>query len=178
MTITIRQEHPNDYIETENVVKKAFDQAEMSDGNEHQLVEKIRKCEAFVPELSLIAVDNEPNTIVGHVILSKIKIKDEEEECDSLALAPVSVMPDYQKQGIGKSLCRQVIVQAKELGFNSVVVLGDPGYYSKFNFEKASNYNIRAPFEVPDEAFMVLELKDDALKNVSGVVEYSQPFYE
>ena len=72
----------------------------------------------------------------------------------------------------------QALKEAKKLEFNSVVVLGHPDYYPKFDFKKASIWEIKAPFEVPDEAFMAIELREDALQNVSGVVEYPSPFFE
>lgn len=176
MEIVIRQEHPNDYIETQNVVKKAFADVEMSSYDEHELVERLRKSDAFVPELSLVAVDQEQNAIIGHIILTKIKIKGHHGEVDSLALAPVSVLPGYQKRGIGSQLCLEALRVAKAHGFESVFVLGHPAYYPRFGFEKASDFDIQPPFDVPDEVFMALELKEDALSNVSGVIEYSSAF--
>lgn len=68
--------------------------------------------------------------------------------------------------------------KAKELGYNSVVVLGHPDYYPKFGFKKASLWGIKAPFEVPDNVFMALELRENALNRVSGVVEYPSIFFE
>ncbi len=95
----------------------------------------------------------------------------------SLALAPVSVLPEYQNKGIGKDLIHKALEQAKELGHQSIVVLGHPEYYPKFGFEKASQWGIEASFEVPDEAFMAIELYKNSLENVSGIVEYSSVFF-
>lgn len=72
----------------------------------------------------------------------------------------------------------EALKKAKELEYNSVVVLGHPEYYPKFGFEKASLWGIKAPFEVPEEAFMALELQENALYNISGVVEYPSAFFE
>lgn len=178
MKIIIRQEQPEDYIETENVVKSAFANEEHSDHDEHNLVSRIRKSNAFIPELSLVAVDQENNQIVGHILLSKIKIKNENEIVESLALAPLSVLPEYQNKGIGQSLVHEALRKAKELGHDSVVVLGHPEYYPKFGFKKASLWGIQAPFEVPEEAFMLIELREHALENVKGIVEYPSVFFE
>ncbi len=86
--VTIRQEQKNDYRKTEEVVKEAFLKEEFSDETEHELVKRIRECDAFVPELSIVAVDED---IVGHVMLSKITIEQGGTSVESLALAPVSV---------------------------------------------------------------------------------------
>lgn len=67
---------------------------------------------------------------------------------------------------------------AKDLGYSSVVVLGHPGYYPKFGFRKASVWGLQAPFDVPDEVFMAMELREKALEGVSGVIEYSRVFVE
>lgn len=179
MTITIREERAEDYKVTEQVVKSAFANMEFSDQREHELVARIRKdSEAFIPELSLVAIHQDHNEIVGHILLSKIKINQESQSTESLALAPVSVLPEYQGKGIGRMLILEALQKAKELGYRSVVVLGHPDYYPKFGFQKASLWGIQAPFEVSDEVFMATELKKDALENVSGVVEYSRAFFE
>ncbi|MGE6365244.1 GNAT family N-acetyltransferase [Bacillus paramycoides] len=173
MNITIRQEQKNDYSKTEEVVKQAFLNEEFSDKTEHELVSRIRECDAFIPEVSIVAVDEE---IVGHIMLSKITIEQDGATVDSLALAPVSVAPSHQKKGIGGKLIAAAIEKAKELGYGSVVVLGHQDYYPKFGFKKASDWNIKAPFEVPDEVFMAMELRENALQGVEGVVQYSEAF--
>ncbi len=177
MKLTIRQEQIEDYEITEQVVKWAFENAEQSDKREHHLVARLRKSDAFVPQLSLVAV-KEDGQIVGHILLSEIKIINEEKAMTSLALAPVSVLPSEQNKGIGKLLIEQALKEAETLGYSSVVVLGHPGYYPKFGFTKASLWKIKAPFEVPDEAFMALALQEKALDQVSGVVEYPEVFFE
>lgn len=173
--VTIRQEQQSDYKKTEEVVQKAFLKEEFSDKTEHELVSRIRKCEAFIPELSIVAVNEE---IVGHILLSKIKIEQGATSVESLALAPVSVARGYQKKGIGGKLIGAALEKAKELGYGSVVVLGHPEYYPKFGFKKASEWNIKAPFEVHEEVFMVVELRENALEGVEGIVQYSSAFAE
>ncbi|EJR65425.1 hypothetical protein IIO_01609 [Bacillus cereus VD115] len=173
--VTIRQEQKNDYRKTEELVQQAFLNEEFSDKTEHELVKRIRECDAFVPELSIVAVNEE---IVGHIMLSKITIEQDGASVDSLALAPVSVSPSYQKKGIGGKLIASALEKAKELGYGSVVVLGHSEYYPKFGFKKASEWNIKAPFEVPDEVFMVMELRENTLQGVEGVVHYSSAFAE
>ncbi|MBY6053073.1 GNAT family N-acetyltransferase [Cytobacillus firmus] len=177
MDILIRQELPADYNSTEEMVKEAFLHEEYSDKTEHFLVKRLRNSDAFISELSLVAL-NPAKEVVGHILLTKIKISDGERAEDSLALAPVSVRPGYQGKGIGSQLIRTALNKAKEAGYQSVIVLGHKDYYPKFGFKPASLWNIQAPFEVPDEVFMALELTENALKNTAGVVHYSKAFSE
>ncbi len=179
MNLKIRQEQIGDYDLTEIIVKNAFANEELSDKKEHLLVSRIRKSKGFIPKLSLVAADEDDHKILGHILLSKIKIrKDDNESIESLALAPVSVLPEYQNKGIGGLLITKALKEAKELGYSSVIVLGHPEYYPKFGFKTASFWGIKAPFEVPDEVFMAIELKENALTNASGVVEYPSVFLE
>ncbi|WP_276607960.1 N-acetyltransferase [Bacillus sp. BHET2] len=141
---------------------------------ESELIAGIRQTDAFIPELSLVA--EWEGEIAGHVLFSHISIEDETESFPSLALAPVAVHPDHQLKGIGSNLIREGINRAKKLGHSSVVVLGHPEYYPTFGFIPAEQKGIVAPFEVPSEAFMVLELVPNALDLVKGKVKYSDPF--
>ncbi|MDQ1914844.1 N-acetyltransferase [Paenibacillus sp. GD4] len=177
MNFFIRQEMPDDYEQTEIVVESAFAAAQHSDGNEHKLVSRLRKSDSFIPELSLVAVHKETGQVAGHILLSKISINVGNQAVESLALAPLSVLPAYQNKGVGKQLIQEALAEAKRLGYHSVVVLGHSAYYPRFGFKKASIWGIKAPFEVPDEVFMAIELHEAALAQVSGVVEYPSVFF-
>lgn len=131
---------------------------------------------SFIPELSLVA-EMEGN-IVGHLLLTKIKIRDGDEQWNSLALAPVSVLPEFQGKGIGGMLIEYAHHKARELGYESVVVVGHEKYYPKFGYQRADKFGIRAPFDVPPENCMVVELSEKSLARVHGVVEYAKEFYE
>ena len=172
----IREELVKDYEEVEKVIEESFKTAEFSDNEEHNLVKRLRKSDEFIKELSLVSEDN--NRIIGHILLTKALIRDTNKITKTLALAPLSVLPEYQKCGIGKGLMNKAIEVARKLGYKSIVVLGHENYYPKFGFKKASMYGVKAPFEVPDEAYMILELIPNALNGVSGVVEYSKAFFE
>ena len=169
--LIIRQETKDDFNEIFDLNRIAFGQ-----DNEAKLVDALRNNPAvFVPELSIVAVDN--NKIVGHILLTKINIKHNKENLnESLALAPMAVRPEWQKRGIGGQLIRQGLKVAEELGFKSVIVLGHEHYYPKFGFEPADKWNIKAPFEVPSHVFMAIELVKDGLKNISGTVIYPKEF--
>ncbi|MEW9096102.1 MAG: N-acetyltransferase [Clostridiaceae bacterium] len=175
MNIIIRQETERDYKISEHIIEKAFEDADYSDHKEQFLVERLRKSDVFVPELSLVAeLDGE---IVGHIMLTKLLIKNDEEEYESLALAPVSVLPQHRNKSIGSKLIIESLKIAKELQFKSVIVLGHDEYYPRFGFKPADIWDIKPPFDVPKESFMALELEGGSLVNVSGVVVYPKEFF-
>ena len=176
MNINIRQEKESDYKKKEAVVEKSFKNAEHTDHKEHFLVSKLRKSNVFIPELSLVAEVNEK--IIGHIMFTKLQIDNGKNKYESLALAPVSILPEYQNKGIGSSLVMEGLRIAKKAGFKSVIVLGHDKYYPRFGFKPASNFGIKAPFDVPDIAFMALELYGKALNDVTGTVIYGKEFLE
>ncbi len=142
MIINLRQESESDFTAVFDLIQKAFLNAEYSDNNEHFLVDKLRKSEAFIPELSIVAECD--NQLVGHIILSKIRIKNEDKSYPSLALAPVSVLPDFQGKGIGGKLILHSHEIAKDLGYKSVVLLGHDKYYPRFGYDRAEKYGCRS----------------------------------
>ena len=167
--LIIRQENLGDYNEVYNVIKEVFQNAEHSDGNEQDLVVELRKSKSFIPELSLVAVEDD--RIVGHILFTKAYVQDVE----VLALAPLSVLPDYQNKGIGLSLIATGHDIARKLGYEYSVVLGHPKYYPKAGYIPASKYGIKAPFEVEDESFMAINLAGGQHK-LNGVIEYDKAF--
>lgn len=176
MDIIIRQENLVDIPQVQDLVEKAFKNAEYTDGSEHLLVEKLRRSKSFIPQLSLVA-SGVKNEITGHILFTPIQILREDGSFQqSLALAPVSVSPTYQNKGIGGLLINRGHDIAKELGFKSVILLGHPTYYPKFGYKPASLWNIKAPIDVPDEAFMAIELYPNSLCNASGRVKYPNEF--
>ena len=90
----------------------------------------------------------------------------------------MAVIPAFQKQGVGSELIKKGMAKVKELGFDSIIVLGHKDYYPKFGFERASKWNIKCPFEVPEEAFMAITLTEKAFEGKSGTVKYSDEFME
>ena len=169
MSITLRVETTNDYKEITKVNDLAFGKK-----SEGILIENLRKNSAFIKELSIVA--EKDNIIVGHILFFPILIESGNDSYKSISLAPMAVHPDFQKQGIGGKLIRYGLEKCKEKGFKSVVVLGHPEYYPKFGFMKASTWGIRPPIDVPDEAFMAIELVNGGLKGVSGVVKFPNEY--
>lgn len=170
MDIQIRPETVADQQSIYRLIELAFGQS-----NESRLVDLFRKDDCFIPELSLVALMNEQ--IIGHIIFTKIVIKGEEgRETASLALAPMAVLPEHQKSGVGGKLIRAGLAAAKKIGHQSVIVMGHKDYYPKFGFVPAERWEIGTHYEVPSEYFMAMELLPGALSNAKGIVEYSAPF--
>lgn len=169
MKIEIMLETEDDYEQITRLHTVAF-----NGGNEAELVEKLRKTPLYASNLSLVA--KYKNKIIGHVLFYPIKIDSGKRKCDSLALAPISVLPDFQRRGVGSRLIKKGLEEASRLGFKSVIVLGHAEYYPRFGFETASKFGISAPFDVPSNVFFAMELVKNGLKNCSGIVEYPEEF--
>jgi len=171
MEVKIKQEIESDYSNVYELNRTAFEQE-----SEPKLIELLRTSDAFIPELSLIATID--NNLVGHILFTKIIIKDDNgNEFNSLALAPMAVKPDLQKKGIGGQLIRYGLGKAKELGYKSIIVLGHEQYYPKFGFVSTEKWNIKAPFDVPKNVFMGIELVKNGLTGITGTVQYPKEFY-
>ncbi len=176
MEIKLRQENENDYKSVFQLIEKAFEKEEYSDHKEQFLVERLRKSDAFIPELSIVA--EVENKIVGHILFTKLEIKNESQSFQSLALAPVSVLPEFQGKGIGSKLILYGHEVAKKLGYKSVILLGHQDYYPRFGYELCEKYNIKMPFDVPAENCMVISLTENGLSGINGNVVYPSTFFE
>ena len=122
--------------------------------------------------ISLVAVADDQ--VVGHILFSPVTI--ESGPANAMGLAPMAVLPDYQKQGVGSLLVREGLVRVHRAGFNIVVVLGHANYYPRFGFVPASQKQLRSEYPVPDEVFLVIELEPGALKGAHGLVKYHPEF--
>jgi putative acetyltransferase len=167
--IKIRSEKPNEYAEISEVYRTAFKQ-----DNEARLVEVLRSTPNFIPELSLVAILN--GSIVGHILFSRVIIKSKNREVPALALAPMAVRPEHQNCGIGSQLIRKGLKECKRLGHGIVIVVGHPNYYPRFGFKSALAFGLKAPFDVPEDVFLVREVIPGALDDVRGVVIYPPSF--
>ena len=168
--IEIREERKKDYGAIKEVNDKAFKQPQ--EGN---IINKIRKSDTEI--LSLVAVLD--NKIVGHIFFSSVEIEGHDEIKRGMGLAPMAVLPKYQRQGIGSMLIKESIRKLKEKSVPFIIVLGHENYYPKFGFEIASKYGLKCQWEgVPDAAFMVMILDKNKMKNVNGIAKYREEFNE
>ncbi len=167
--MNIQPESPFDWQTVHEVHDIAFGQTD--EGN---LVDKLRENRLFNPDLSIVA--EEDGIIVGHILLFPIFIKDGSKKHPSLALAPMSVLPSHQKQGIGTKLVNAGFKAAQTAGFKSVIVLGHPEYYSRFGFVPASDFGITPPDKTWKKSFFAKELVPGALAKVKGEAIYPKEF--
>ena len=143
---------------------------------EARLVDRLRASDGFLPNLSLVAQrDKEP---VGHLLLTPIAIRDGERDHPALALAPLAVLPEDQNLGIGSQLVRYALDRCQEYGYDTVVVLGSPRYYTRFGFEMAFPYGILPPDPAWEEHFLVWCADSRRLPSLKGTVVYPPAFQE
>jgi len=176
MNSKIREVQHNDYGIIYDLIKSAFKDIQESDHREEHLVKSLQKSKDFIPQLSL-AAENDNNMLVGYILLTKLKIISEKRSIVSLGVAPLAVLPEFQKQGIGWMLLEEAHKRAARLGYGSVVLIGHKEYYPRFGYRKESDFGIKFPFAVPQECCMAKELYPNALKGVHGTVRYPDEFF-
>lgn len=171
LEVTIRSEKVSDIAHINDIIRQAFQQE-----NEVSLVNQLRDQGALL--FSLVAEHTQTKTLLGHLSLSLVSIqnKNSNKSWQALGLAPISVIPEFQKQGIGSALIRFWFQEYADDFYNAVVLLGDPSYYQRFGFVKASDFNLTWSGGDFKEAFQVKEIKEGFLKKVSGVVYYHEAF--
>jgi predicted N-acetyltransferase YhbS len=164
--LKIRPEIPSDYFDTEYITKKAFWNKHQLGCDEHYLVHKLRNDESFIPELSHVAEVN--GKIVGCIMYSKSYIINNNEKTEILTFGPLSVDPDYQGIGIGKTLIEETFKLAKKLNYRAVIIFGEPKYYPKVGFKTCDNFSITTIDGKNFDAFLGYELFPNSLKNITG----------
>ncbi len=163
-TISIRPEAPDDIAAIHRITEDAFRDMPFSDGDEPDLVDKLRDD----GDLTLSLVAETTDALVGHIAFSPVTISDG--TTNWYGLGPVSVMPELQKQGIGFRLVQRGIADMREIGALGIILLGNPEYYGRFGFEHDPKLKYPGP---PPEYSQRLVLEGEA---PSGVVSYAKAF--
>jgi putative acetyltransferase len=163
--VIIREERPTDVAAIRTVNRLAFGQDEEPD-----LVDALR-AGGFVIA-SLVATD--ADELIGHILFTELPIETPTSSIPAAALAPMAVLPDRQRRGVGSALIRHGLEVCRERGCAAVVVVGHPDYYPRLGFSAELASRLEAPFSGP--AFMALELVPDALAGIGGRVRYAPPF--
>jgi putative acetyltransferase len=165
----IRPEQPGDQPQISTINQQAF-----AGDTEANLVDALRN--SGVSLISLVA--EEDGQLVGHILFSPVTLSGQNNAPPIAGLAPMAVLPDWQRRGVGSLLVTTGLEYCASAGYVAVVVLGHPGYYLRFGFVPASGFNIRSEFNVPEEVFMLKTLQDSALKDVKGTIQYHPAFNE
>lgn len=124
--------------------------------------------------LSLVAVVDD--RVVGHILYSPVSLGSGPEEVHGAGLAPMAVLPGYQRTGVGSKLIAEGTKRLRDSGCPFIVVLGHAGYYPRFGFVPANHYGVRCQWETPNEAFMLLPLDASKVSTMQGVAKYRDEF--
>lgn len=162
----IRYEKPGDSVAVRAVNLSAFETSAEAD-----LVDVLRK--EVQPIISLVA--EEDDQIVGHIMFSPVTLSGDP-NLKIMGLGPMAVKSGYQDQGIGSRLVREGLEACCRSGFGAVVVLGHTWFYPRFGFIPSVKFGIRSEYDVPEEAFMVIELTPGYLKGASGMIKFHPAF--
>ena len=167
--VVVREEQIPDIPGVRDVNQRAFGQPQ-----ESRIVEVLR--DSCRDVLSLVAVYQQ--SVIGHIFFSPASIAMKDRTVTGMGLAPMAVLPEFQKKGVGATLVRTGIFSLRARGCPFIVVMGHPRYYQRFGFEKAGSHHIESEWDVPDEAFRIMILDDIAMKGVRGTVCYRPEFTE
>lgn len=160
--VIIRNEKEADYKTVEGITRKAFWNLYVPGCDEHYLVHIMRSHEDFISELDfVIEVDGQ---IIGNIMYTKAKLAGESgEEKEILTFGPLSITPEYQRRGYGKMLMEHSFDQARELGYDVIVIFGSPSNYVSSGFKSCKKFNVCTESGKFPTAMMVKELTPDAL---------------
>lgn len=165
--IAIRLERPGDAEGVYGVVAAAFGQED-----EARIVDALRAS----GRLTVALVATHGDRVVGHVAFSPVEIRSSAGTWHAIALGPLTVAPAHQRRGVGARLVEAGLSACRAAGHGVVIVLGHSRYYPRFGFVPASRYGVRFEKTVPDDVFMLLELRPNAVAGREGVVRYGPEF--
>ncbi|KTB48248.1 putative acetyltransferase [Dehalogenimonas alkenigignens] len=165
--LVIRKERKKDFRAVENLVREAFWNRYIPGCSEHLVLHNLRKHADFIPELDLVAEMD--GKMAGQIAFSRGAIRDDRgEEKKVISFGPVSVLPEFQTQGVGSALIRHALSLARDMGHTAACIYGDPRYYSRFGFRCAEKYDIRTSDGKFAAALLALELRPGALRGAPG----------
>ncbi|MDD2754946.1 MAG: N-acetyltransferase [Methanothrix sp.] len=164
MDFVIRSETESDIKAISEITKAAFESLDISHHTEQFIVDALR--DGNVLSLSLVAVAG--NRVVGHIAFSPVTISDGSPGW--YGLGPISVLPELQKQGIGKSLMQEGLARLRSMGAKGCILVGDPGFYERFGFRSPRDLVIEG---VPQQFVLALPLEE---KKASGTVVFHEAF--
>ena len=176
--LKLRQEEQGDYFENENVVREAFWNVYKPGCDEHLLLHKLRTRNSYIKELSLVACLD--NKIIGNIIYSKIFQKDNMSN-EIICFGPISVLPEYQRKGVGTLLINKSIEKAIELGYKAIIICGDLNYYKRFGFIPAYNYKVYLEGKKMEEKldfFLCKELEEGYFNKNCGFYNFDKAFFD
>ncbi|MFC4771279.1 GNAT family N-acetyltransferase [Enterococcus hermanniensis] len=173
MTINIRLEEPKDHYFVELITRKAFWNLYTPGAVEHLIVHQLRQHPDFIPELAFVIELDEK--IIGSIFYSKSKVVDASgKEFPLITFGPVSIDPDYHRQGYGKKLIAHSIAEAKKIGYPAIVIGGFPYHYQPYGFVGTKKYSISMPDGKYYTGIMALPLQANALDSIQGRVFFSE----
>ncbi len=160
--MNIRNEKQEDYRVVEEMIKKAFWNLSVPGCNEHYFAHQVRKSADCIPELDFVM--EEDGKIIGHILYVKAKlVADDGTEKEILSFGPFTIHPDYQRKGYGRKLLNHSLEAAKALGYDTVVIFGNPENYACYGFKNCKCYQVCLEEDVYPVALMVKVLEEDAL---------------
>jgi len=172
--LVIRDETEKDYLESEAMIRRAFWDLYKPKCDEHYLTHVLRDSSVYLPLLTRLAVYE--GKIVGAIYYATSQVIDGDKTYKVITFGPLAVEPAFQRLGIGGKLLEATLAKAKELGYEVVVILGEPHYYPKYGFKRGSEFGIVMPDGNTLDALMCYELRPGALKNIHGQFDVGDVF--
>ena len=164
--ISICAEEPGDVAAVRQVNELAFGRSVEAD-----VVDRLRQTCTGDDWVSLVAADD--GTVVGHILFTPATIQSEQDRVQGMGLAPLAVLPNHQRQGVGSALMEQGLDLLRQRRCPFVIVVGHPSYYPRFGFVPGSAYGLTCQWaQVPDEAFMAIVLDPEKMAGVHGMTRF------
>lgn len=172
--LILRQENEADWFETEAMTREAFWNLFKAGCDEHFLLHRLRTDPAYLPALAIVA--EYEGRIIGSIHYTLATVSTDEQTYEVITFGPVSVLPEYQKLGIGSLLIRHTIELAKALGYPAIIIHGHPAYYPRFGFRSFEGTGITTAQGTTPDYFMGLELREQYFSSIQGIYHEAAAF--